>query len=99
MFKKDELNGAVLKRASASLGISTSIFDDIYVANFFVKHSTSSINSHFIGILSVLIAVADLRGGARGTRAPPSGPKFLHFHAVFGKNWPNNRLAAPPLWG
>ena len=29
--------------------------------------------------------------------APPSGPKFLHFHAVFGKNWPNNRLAPPPL--
>ena len=41
--------------------------------------------------------VADLRGGARDAR-PPSGPKFLHFHAVFGKNWPNNRLA-PPLWG
>ena len=27
----------------------------------------------------------------------PSGPKFLHFHAVFGKNWPNNRLAPPTL--
>ena len=40
-------------------------------------------------------AVADLRE-ARGTR-PTSGPKFLYFHAVFGKNWPNNRLA--PLWG
>ena len=36
-------------------------------------------------------------GGARGTRATPSGPKFLHFHAVFGKNWPNNRLAPLPL--
>ena len=35
--------------------------------------------------------------GARGTRTPP-GPKFLYFHAVFEKNWPNNRLA-PPLWG
>ena len=41
--------------------------------------------------------MADLRGGRRG-RAPPFGPKFLHFHAVFGKNWPNNRLA-PPLLG
>ena len=40
--------------------------------------------------------VADLRGGVRDAR-PPSGPKFLHFHAVFGKNWPNNRLAPPPL--
>ena len=36
------------------------------------------------------------KGGREG-RAPPSGLKFLHFHAVFGKNWPNNRLA-PPLW-
>ena len=36
------------------------------------------------------------KGGARDV-CPPSGPKFLHFHAVFGKNWPNNRLA-PPLW-
>ena len=42
-------------------------------------------------------AVADLRGGVRDAR-PPSGPKFLHIHAVFGKNWPNNRLASP-LWG
>ena len=42
-------------------------------------------------------AVADLRGGREGRAPPPSGPKFLHFHAVFGKNWPNNRLAPPPL--
>ena len=40
-------------------------------------------------------AVADLRGGARDARPP--GLKFLHFHAVFGKNWPNNRLAPPPF--
>ena len=33
--------------------------------------------------------------GARGMRAL-SIPKFLHFHAVFGKNWLNNRLP-PPL--
>ena len=37
------------------------------------------------------------KGGTQGTRAPPSGPKFLHFHAVFTKNWPNNELA-PPLF-
>ena len=37
------------------------------------------------------------KGGTRDAR-PPSGPKFLHFHAVFGKNWPNNRLV-PPLLG
>ena len=42
--------------------------------------------------------MADLRG-ATGTRAPPSGSKLLHFHAVFGKNWSNNRLAPPPLRG
>ena len=39
--------------------------------------------------------MADLRGGARDARPP--GPKFLHFHAVFGKNWPNNRLTPPPF--
>ena len=37
------------------------------------------------------------KGGARDAR-PPSGPKFLHIHAVFRKNWPNNRLA-PPSFG
>ena len=43
-------------------------------------------------------------GGSRGRkgRAPP-GPKFLHFHAVFGKNWSNSKLALPsgvgvPIW-
>ena len=36
-------------------------------------------------------------GGSKGgVRDAPPGPKF-HFHAVFGKNWPNNRLAPPPL--
>ena len=41
--------------------------------------------------------VAILNGGSRGRkgRGPP-GPKFLHFHAVFGQNWSNSRLA-PPL--
>ena len=38
------------------------------------------------------------KGGAQGTRAPTSVPKFFYFHAVFAKNWSNNRLA-PPLWG
>ena len=39
------------------------------------------------------ISLADLRG-ARGTRPRP---KFLHFHAVLGKNWPiiaNNSVLA-----
>ena len=27
-----------------------------------------------------------IQGGAPGTRAPPWGSKFFHFHAVFGKN-------------
>ena len=27
--------------------------------------------------------------------APPPGPKCLHFHAVVGKKWPNNRLVRP----
>ena len=35
-------------------------------------------------------------GGSRGSqRRRTPCPKFLHFHAVFGKNWPNNRLANP----
>ena len=29
---------------------------------------------------------------------PPSGSSFFHFHAVFGKNWPKNRLMPPTLW-
>ena len=44
-------------------------------------------------------------GGSVGRkgRAPPSGPKFLHFHAVFGKNgqivcWRSpSGVGAPPL--
>ena len=35
------------------------------------------------------------KGGARD--APPSRPKFLYCHAVFGKNEANSRLAPPPL--
>ena len=35
-------------------------------------------------------------GGSSGSALPL--PKFLHFHAVFVKNWPKNRLA-PPLLG
>ena len=34
-------------------------------------------------------ALADPRG-APGTRAPPWGSKFFHFHAVFGKKLKNN---------
>ena len=37
-------------------------------------------------------------GGSKGQREErplPSGPKFLHFHAVFGKIWPNNKLVPP----
>ena len=34
-------------------------------------------------------------GGIRGGEGAPRGPKCLHFHAVFGKHWPNNRLAPP----
>ena len=32
-------------------------------------------------------------GGAPGM--PPSRFKFFHFHAVFGKEFPNNRLGHP----
>ena len=41
--------------------------------------------------------------GGTGGVPPPSGQKFLRFHAVFGKNWSNSILApplglAPPVW-
>ena len=36
------------------------------------------------------------KGGGREGRAPPRGPKFFRFHAVFGKIW-QNRMLAPPL--
>ena len=45
------------------------------------------------------VIIGGSRGGGAGTRAPPSGSNFLHFHAVFGKNWSNSMLAPPPLWG
>ena len=35
--------------------------------------------------------------GARDTRPHLSGPKFLHFHAVFGQNWSNSMLRSPEL--
>ena len=44
----------------------------------------------------LLVSSGGSKGGARD--ASPPGPKFLHFHTVFGKNWSNNRLA-PLLWG
>ena len=34
------------------------------------------------------------KGGREG-RAPPWGPKFFQFHAVFGKIWQNCMLARP----
>ena len=52
-------------------------------------------------LISLALPVVDLRG-TPGMRAPPQ-PKFLHFHAVFRKKWPNSKLAPPfglahPLW-
>ena len=51
-----------------------------------IFHQKETVTSKIIG---------GSRGGARDA-PPPPGPKFLYFHAVFGKNWPNNRLAPPP---
>ena len=53
---------------------------EIYVyVRVFVHTSENPINCSYP-------ALAD-RGGAPLSRTP--GSKFLHFHAVFGKNWPN----------
>ena len=43
-----------------------------------------------------MIAVADPRGEPPA-RAPPHGPKFSQFHAVFWKIWQNHMLVPP--WG
>ena len=57
----------------------------------FTKRTVRILLFIFVRSLYTHAPVADLKGGARD--APPaSGPKFLHFHAVFGKNWPNNML-------
>ena len=50
----------------------------------------------YLPVLSGTQCSGGSKGGRKG-RAPPLDPKFLHFHAVFGKSWPNNRLASPPL--
>ena len=63
----------------------------------------------FFSIMSTTAAVADLRGGARDAR-PRWGPKFLHYHAVFGQkiglhthlgSWrpPLRKILDPPLTG
>ena len=49
----------------------------------------------YIKLVKLPLPVADLRG-RRGRAPPPWRPKFLHFHAVFGENWQNHRLAPPP---
>ena len=36
--------------------------------------------------------IQGVKGGAGMCTLPP---KLLHFHAFFGKNWPNNRLVSP----
>ena len=46
-----------------------------------------------------LLKCPDSSGGSRGARDFPHGPKFLHFHAVFGKNWSNSSWLPHPLGG
>ena len=43
------------------------------------------------------LAVADLH--SKILDAPPRGPKFFQFHAVFGKFWQNHMLAPPGGFG
>ena len=45
------------------------------------------------------LPVADLRGGVRDARPPPSASKFFQFHAVFGRIWQNCVFTPPPLGG
>ena len=42
-----------------------------------------------------IVKFSDGSMGARGTCAPTSQSNFINFHAVFGKNYANNRLLQP----
>ena len=46
----------------------------------------------------VLLPVSDLHSKILDARPPFFRSNFLHFHSIFGKFWPNNRLALP-FWG
>ena len=60
------------------------------------------IHAPMFSLHPLYLAVVDLEGGLGKRRAPTLWPKFLHMHAVFGRNWPSNRLGPPgvgaPLW-
>ena len=74
--------------------------------NFVLNVKNSNSTTHSVAHLHALghtfqtgvppmLAVADLRG--REGRAPPGGPKFFQFHAVFGKIW--QIVCWRPTWG
>ena len=66
--------------------MKTGVCDVIFeLRNVQVTVSNDDINKHFVSFSFLHpISLADPRG-APGTRAPPWGSKFFHFHAVFGK--------------
>ena len=54
-------------------------------SNHLIEHGTSQFLFFKFELINVGNTLADLKGGARDARLPPSESKFLYFHAVFGK--------------
>ena len=76
--------------ASKNLIDQSNLVHQFYLVFFASKNKYADIgrqNSNYFEYIkekSQTVTLADPRGGARD--APPGGPKFFHFHAVFGKN-------------
>ena len=76
-------------------------FDDTRCTTFHNGAMTTSDGKvmifNMLGTLLTIIAKYGSFGSKGGARdAPPRGPKFFQFHAVFGKIWQNRMLAPPP---
>ena len=62
-----------------------------------IKRNRNLDRASFFPHLTFLAITFNNSGGSGGRvpRDPLPGPKFLHFHALFGKNWPNVYVGAP----
>ena len=83
----------VISMQSLDLSNTSSIHDRIHLLWF--SFSSSETLTVFP---KIILSVADLRGGVRDARPPPSASKFFQFHAVFGRIG-QNCVFTPPLEG